>query len=134
MQISVITLAVENPPQAALFYQRSLGLSPKQKGDVIYLPLDNIALALYPPDKLGAYLGKSLDSCATPPITLSINLPSETAVIEHCQRLCEHGAQVTREAGAVSWGGFIAGVQDPHGVLWELVFNPSFVETPFSQV
>ncbi len=54
-----------------------------------------------------------------------ITLKSKAEVEEVLEKARGLGAEITKEAQDVFWGGYHGYFQDPDGYLWEVAWNPS---------
>ena len=124
--ISTITIGVRDLRRSERFYAEGFGFTTtRDHHGVIYVGDAETRLALYARESLEAYTGCELATDWRPPAgVLSHNVSSATQVDILCAKLTTAGGRLRRPAGPVFWGGYIAWVSDPDGVLWELVFNP----------
>ena len=130
MLLSVVTISVENLQTATRYYE-SLGHPVRRDSSgVVHVEGGQTRLALHPRRQMENYIGTRLaaanDPKQSPPITLSSNLSSAHDVDRMFARAEECGATLIRRPGPIDWGGYIAWVRSPDGVLWEFVFNPNY--------
>lgn len=121
--ISLITLGVKDLQKSFEFYQ-SLGF-PTQgiEDDVVFFPLKNIHLSLFPLEKLAKESGVSLTP-GTPAITLAHNVSSIDEVNALFTEVEKVGGVITAPPAPTHWGGYSGYFQDPDGYVWEVAFNP----------
>ena len=130
MNISVITLGVQDIEASSNFYQ-ALDLIPEHsKSAVIYFQLGAVKLALYPKEKLVSYLGIKEQKGSAPlnfsNTALSCNLDSVEQVVDFIDKARVAGAVITVIPQEQSWGGFAGVFCDLDGYAWEIVYNPAF--------
>ena len=125
--ISLITLGVNNLEKSYEFYT-SLGFSSKGiEGDVVFFPLKNIHLSLYPKEKLAEETHVSLDTAETvlfPGFTLAHNLSSVDEVDSFFEELEKTDAVITAPPVKREWGGYSGYFKDLDGYIWEVAYNP----------
>lgn len=123
-RVHLITLGVEDPEQAARFYD-ALG----------WRRAENCPPGLVAYDLWGATLGLyaradlARDMGVEPPkgsgaVTLACNVREKAEVAEVAEAARAAGARILREPHDVVWGGHIAYFSDPDGHVWEIAFNP----------
>ncbi len=125
--ISLITLGVNNLEKSYEFY-KSLGFSSKGiEGDVVFFPLKNIHLSLYPKEKLAEEAHVSIDCAETvlfPGFTLAHNLSSIDEVDTFFKELEKTEAIITASPVKREWGGYSGYFKDLDGYIWEVAYNP----------
>lgn len=124
-RISNITLGVADLGRSRAFYD-ALGLKadPASSDDYVIYRLGDLALSLFPTDRLAADAGVAAARQGFDGITFAHDYPSPEAVDAAVAQAVAAGARLTRPAQTVFWGGYSAFIADPDGHLFELVFNP----------
>ena len=128
-RLTIITLGVENLGRALRFYRDGLGwpVSSSSQGDIAFLKLSGVVLALYP----RALLAKdaNLPGLGRAPFggfTLAQNV-REARLVDECLLSAEAaGAKILRKAKDADWGGRSGYFADPDGHPWEVAWHPYF--------
>jgi catechol 2,3-dioxygenase-like lactoylglutathione lyase family enzyme len=136
-RISLITLAVDDLDAAVRFYRDGLGLPTEgvigrdiPNGAVAFFELQGgLRLALWPRASLAADAGLPAGTHDfAPQVSLAHNVNSAQEVDTVLAQARAAGAQVVKPGHATAWGGYIAYFRDPDGHLWEVAFNPQWVQ------
>ncbi|MBV0912572.1 VOC family protein [Anianabacter salinae] len=124
-RISLITLGVDDMERAAAFYE-ALGWTRVESPDgVIAFDLIGQTLGLYPKADLARDMGVAAETLkGSGGVTLAHNLREKHEVGLLAARWDKAGGTVLKAPHDVFWGGCIAYVADPDGVVWELAWNP----------
>ena len=128
-RLTIITLGVENLERALRFYRDGLGwtVSSASQGDIAFLKLSGVVLALYPRGLLAS--DANLPSLGRAPfggVTLAQNV-RESGQVDECMLAAEAaGARVLRPAKDAEWGGRSGYFADPDGHPWEIAWHPYF--------
>lgn len=131
-RITLVTLGVADLVRARAFYETGLGWpvsSASVAGEVVFLRLEGVVLALYDAGKLAKDLGRKLDS-GTARFTLAHNARSRDEVDRIFRRAEGAGARTLQPPQATSWGGYSGHFADPEGHVWEIAWNPHFPFAP----
>lgn len=135
-KLKVLTLAVEDLERSLAFYRDGLGLPTKgiigtefEDGAVAFFNLDNgMILATYPAKSLArdAKVQLTTERLGAVSIGHAVNSKAEVdAVMAQAERA---GAVITDRAHDRVWGGYTGYFHDPDGHLWEIIWNPAWVE------
>lgn len=126
-KITAITLGVKDLKRATEFYIDGLKL-PKMDwdGDITFIKLENITLALYEINNLAKDIGINNDKMGFSGFTLAYNVPNKEKVDELYAKAIAVGATPITEPVTKDWGGYSAYFCDLDGYYWEIVFNPFF--------
>jgi catechol 2,3-dioxygenase-like lactoylglutathione lyase family enzyme len=136
-RLTVITLGVADLARARRFYCDGLGwaASPSSSDDIVFIPVGQIVLALYP-------RGLLAEDAALPPgraggfdgVTLAQNVRTRGEVDAALARAAAAGARICKPAQEVFWGGYSGYFLDPDGHAWEVAYNPLWGLTPDGRV
>lgn len=125
-RISLITLGVSDLKRARAFYD-SLGwkvASEDQAEEIVAYNLPNMALALYPLDKLADNAMVPIQRTGYSTVTIAYNVNSESEVQDILEEVEKAGGKIVKPAQKVFWGGYSGCFSDPDGNLWEVAYNP----------
>jgi hypothetical protein len=134
--ITVITIGVDNLEKSLAFYRDGLGFPTEgiigeefEYGGVVFIQLQpGLRLALWPRKSISHDSGLPLSATSATEMTLGHNVSSK-AEVDTVMILAESaGATITKPAHDTFWGGYSGYFQDPDGHLWEVVWNPQWVE------
>ena len=128
-RVTIITLGVENLGRALRFYRDGLGwnVSSASQGDIAFLKLSGVVLALYPRALLAS--DANLPSLGRAPfggITLAQNVREARMVDEGMLAAEAAGARILRPAKDAEWGGRSGYFACPDGHPWEIAWHPYF--------
>lgn len=135
-RITVITLGVNNLEASLRFYRDGLGFSTEgivgkkfEHGAVVFIQLQpGLRLALWPRKSIGHDTGLSIGPISSTEMTLGHNVASRTEVDAVMAQAATAGADIIKAAHDTFWGGYSGYFQDPDGHLWEVVWNPQWVD------
>ncbi len=135
-RITVITLGVNNLEQSLRFYRDGLdfpteGIVGKkfEYGAVVFIQLQpGLRLALWPRNSISHDTGLGLGSANPTEMTLGHNVASKAEVDSVLAKANAAGATIVKPAHDTFWGGYSGYFQDPDGHLWEVVWNPQWLE------
>lgn len=125
-RLSIITLGVSDLKKARAFYD-ALGwkaASEDQAEEIVAYNLHNMALALYPCDKLVEDAKIPADRSGYSAFTIAYNVNSEAEVDQTLKEAEKAGGKIIKPAEKVFWGGYSGYFSDPDGHLWEVAHNP----------
>lgn len=133
--ITVITLGVDDLQRSLRFY-RDLGLATEgivgeefEYGAVVFIDMQpGLRLALWPRRSIAHDTGLAVGSPNPTDMTLGHNVSSAAEVDAVMARASSAGAVVVKPAQDTFWGGYAGYFQDPDGHLWEVVWNPQWLE------
>jgi len=134
IDISLLTLGVEDLERAVAFYRDGLGLETKgiigeqfENGAVAFFNLQSgLKLALWPRKSLAADSGLPMQRPCALELSIGHNVASQAEVDAVMQQALQAGATLVRPAQSTFYGGYAGYFQDPDGHLWEVAFNPGF--------
>jgi uncharacterized protein len=121
--ISLITLGVKNLQKSTQFYQ-SIGFPTETTGDITFIKMASVWLALYPLDELASDAGVANDKQGFAGMTLAHNVVSKEQVDQVFAELKQRKVTISDEPHQREWGGYSGYFADPDGYLWEVAFNP----------
>lgn len=135
-RISLITLGVDDLERAVRFYRDGLGLPTRgivgtefEHGAVAFFELEGgLKLALWPRDSLAHDAGMEKSPPSPTELTIGHNLGSQEEVDAAMAQAEQAGATIVKPAGKTFWGGYAGYFLDPDQHLWEIAYNPAWVE------
>ena len=135
-QVTVITLGVDDLQASLRFYRDGLGFATQgiigqefEHGAVVFIALQaGLRLALWPRTSLAHDTGLALGPASATGMTLGHNVASQAEVDAVMAKAACAGAVIVKPAHATFWGGYSGYFQDPDGHLWEVVWNPAWVD------
>jgi catechol 2,3-dioxygenase-like lactoylglutathione lyase family enzyme len=136
-RLTVITLGVSDVARARRFYCEGLGWSaaPSSTGDIVFIPVGHLVLALYPRDLLAEDAGVApRPATGFDGIALAQNVHSKGEVDAALARAAAAGATISRPAQEVFWGGYSGYFLDLDGHAWEVAYNPLWGLSPDGRV
>ncbi|MEX0306689.1 MAG: VOC family protein [Ruegeria sp.] len=123
-RVSLITIGVEDPETAAVFYEK-LGWRRVDTPDgVIAFDLIGQTLGLYPLSALADEIGVDTNALGHGAMTVSYNCRTKEEVAEVLGQAEQAGASVLKPASDVFWGGHHGYFRAPDKTVWEVAFNP----------
>jgi catechol 2,3-dioxygenase-like lactoylglutathione lyase family enzyme len=127
-RIHLVTLGVADLARARRFYEQDLGwpVSSASVGDIVFLRLEGLGLALYPRGLLAEDAGQKAPGAGFSGITFAQNVAERGDVDALLARVEKSGGKITRPAHDAEWGGRSGYFADPDGYLWEIAWNPGF--------
>lgn len=134
---SVITLGVTDLDASLRFYRDGLGFPTEgivgqefEHGAVVFIQLQHgLRLALWPRLSIAHETGLDLGEANPTELTLGHNVENKAEVDAVMARAAEAGMKIVKKAEDAVRGGYSGYFQDPDGHLWEVVWNPQWVET-----
>jgi catechol 2,3-dioxygenase-like lactoylglutathione lyase family enzyme len=135
-RVTVITLGVEDLDVSLSFYRDGLGLSTDgivgtefEHGAVVFLDLQpGLRLALWPRRSISHDTGLTTMPFNPTQMTLGHNVSSKVEVDTVMAQAGAAGATIVKPPHETFWGGYSGYFQDPDGHLWEIVWNPQWLE------
>ena len=125
-RISLITLGVSDLNRARAFYDAmgwKVSSGDQQEGIIAY-DLQNMALALYPWEKLAEDVGIPVDRSGYSAFAIAYNVSSEGEVETMLAEAEKAGGRIIKAAEKAFWGGYSGYFSDVDGHLWEVAYNP----------
>ncbi len=137
-RVTVITLGVNDLDVALKFYRDGLGFATPgiigqefAYGAVVFIELQaGLRLALWPRASIAKDSGLALSPPSSTEMTLGHNVASKSQVDEIMAKAQAAGANIVKPAHDTFWGGYSGYFQDPDGHVWEVVWNPQWLEEP----
>jgi uncharacterized protein len=126
-RVSLVTLGVQDLPQARAFYGAlgwTTGAGPDD--DVVFFQAGGMIVALWDRAKLAEDSGVE-DPGGYGGITLAHNVRSPSEVDAVMAQAEAAGATIARAAGETFWGGYSGVFADPDGHPWEVAHNPRWI-------
>lgn len=135
-RVTLITLGVDDLAAALRFYRDGLGFPTEgivgeefEHGAVAFFELQpGLRLALWPRKSIAHDTGLPLGPASATECTLAHNVGSKAEVDAVMAQARGAGAVVVKEAHDTFWGGYAAYFQDPDGHVWEVAWNPQWVD------
>ena len=127
-RLHLLTLGTHDLEKTATFYEKLFAIrrSAKSQGDVVFLRLQNLVLALFPLQELAADAGVANDCGTFRGVSLAHNAQSAAEVDALFQAALTCGATAVKQPQKAPWGGYSSYVADPSGNLLEIANNPFF--------
>lgn len=135
-RVTVITLGVDDLERSLRFYRDGLGFPTEgivggefEYGAVVFIQLQpGLRLALWPRASIARDTGLAAGPASATELTLGHNVGSQAEVDAVMARARAAGANIVKAAHDTFWGGYSGYFQDPDGHLWEVVWNPQWME------
>lgn len=135
-RITVLTLGVNDLEVSLRFYREGLGFCTEgivgtefEHGAVVFIQLQpGLRLALWPRRSIGHDTGLTIGPASPTEMTLGHNVGSKAEVDAVMAAAATAGAVIVKAAHDTFWGGYSGYFQDPDGHLWEVVWNPQWIE------
>ncbi|HET8704674.1 MAG TPA: VOC family protein [Pseudomonadales bacterium] len=135
-QITVLTLGVDDLDAALRFYRDGLGFATEgiigqefEFGAVVFIHLQpGLRLALWPRKSIARDTGLPIGPASATEMTLGHNVSSKAEVDAVMATAAAAGATIIKTAHDTFWGGYSGYFQDPDGHVWEVVWNPQWLE------
>jgi catechol 2,3-dioxygenase-like lactoylglutathione lyase family enzyme len=127
-RLSLITLGVADSARSRAFYEALGWEGESPDGDVVFLQVGGIVVALWSREKLAA------DSAVTDGggwggVTLAQNVRAPEEVDRVLAEAEAAGGTIGRPGAATFWGGYSGIFLDPDGHPWEIAHNPGWTIT-----
>jgi catechol 2,3-dioxygenase-like lactoylglutathione lyase family enzyme len=135
-KITVLTLGVDDLERSLSFYRDGLGFPTNgiigqefEFGAVVFIDLQpGLRLALWPRKSISHDTGLTLSRPCATEMTVGHNVASKVDVDAVMAKAQNAGATILKHAHETFWGGYSGYFQDPDSHVWEIVFNPQWVE------
>lgn len=135
-RITVITVGVDDLEASLRFYRDGLGFATEgivgqefEYGAVVFIQLQpGLRLALWPRTSIGHDTGLAVGPAAATEMTLGHNVSSRAEVDAVMAQAEAAGGRIIKPAHDTFWGGYSGYFQDPDAHVWEVVWNPQWVE------
>lgn len=127
-RLHIVTLGVRNLAESRKFYTEFFGKQPSNASNehVVFFDLDGTKLSLYSRTSLAEDAQTAIEGSGFAGVTFAINVPQKTMVAEVLHHAKSLGAEITKPAQDVFWGGHSGYFKDFDGHLWEIAWNPHF--------
>jgi uncharacterized protein len=123
-RLSLVTLGVADLDRSRRFYE---ALGWRRSGDqteVVFFQAVGMVLALWSRAALAADARVTAEGSGFAGIALAYNARTREEVDAVLAEAKAAGAEITKPAEAVFWGGYAGYFADPDGHLWEVAWNP----------
>ncbi|MES2038369.1 MAG: VOC family protein [Pseudomonadota bacterium] len=135
-RITVITVGVNDLEASLHFYRDGLGFATEgiigkefEHGAVVFIQMQaGLRLALWPRKSIAHDTGLALQAASATEMTLGHNVESKAEVDAVMANAQTAGAKIVKPAHDTFWGGYSGYFQDLDGHLWEVVWNPLWVQ------
>lgn len=135
-RITVITLGVDDLERSLTFYREGLGFETEgiigqefEFGAVVFIQLQlGLRLALWPRKSIAHDTDLKLSPPSPTNMTIGHNVATKPEVDTVMAKAKAAGAIIIKSAHETFWGGYSGYFQDPDGHVWEVVFNPAWLE------
>ncbi len=135
-KITVITLGVDDLEKSLNFYRDGLGFETEgiigkefEFGAVVFIQLQlGLRLALWPRKSIAHDTGLKQSPISATNMTIGHNVSSSSEVDSVMAQAKLAGATIVKQAHETFWGGYSGYFQDLDGHVWEVAFNPEWVE------
>ena len=135
-RITVITLGVDDLEKSLSFYREGLGFETDgiigqefEFGAVVFIRLQaGLRLALWPRESIANDTGLKISAPSATEMTIGHNVSTKHEVDSVMAKAKSAGALIVKPAHDTFWGGYSGYFQDPDGHIWEVVFNPQWIE------
>ena len=135
-RITLLTLAVDDLERSLAFYRDGLGFPTDgivgtefDHGAVAFFRLaGGLILALYPAESLALEADVASTRRRLGAVAIGHNVGSRAEVDTVMRQAEVAGAVITDPARGRFWGGYAGHFHDPDGHLWEVAWNPQWVE------
>lgn len=124
----IVTLGVTDLPKSRNFYSELFGTHPSRSSNehISFFDLEGTKLALYSNSALAQDAEVPEEGSGFKGSSLAINVRNKLTVSEILQSARALGAEITKPAQDVFWGGYSGYFKDFDGHLWEVAWNPHF--------
>ena len=134
-RITLITLGVDDLEKSLAFYRDGLGLASQgivgkefEYGAVAFFDLrPDFKLALWPRDSIARDTGLRKSAHSPTEFTIGHNVGSAKEVDAVMAQAKKAGAKIVKPATKTFWGGYAGYFQDPDDHLWEVLWNPQWL-------
>jgi uncharacterized protein len=135
-RITLLTLGVDDLERAVRFYRDGLGFKTEgivgkefEHGAVAFFDLQaGLRLALWPRTSLAHDAGIPSAKASATEFSIGHNVASKAEVDAVMAQAEKAGARIVKAAQDTFWGGYAGYFQDPEGHLWEVAWNPQWVD------
>jgi catechol 2,3-dioxygenase-like lactoylglutathione lyase family enzyme len=135
-RITLLTIGVDDLERSLRFYRDGLGLKTEgivgkqyEHGAVAFFDLQpGLKLAIWPRRSISRDSGLPPGSASATEFTIGHNVRSKAEVDAVMEQAGKAGAAVVKPAQDTFWGGYAGYFQDPDQHLWEVAWNPQWVE------
>jgi len=136
-RITLITIGVDDLERSLRFYRDGLGLETEgivgtefEHGAVAFFQLQaGLKLAIWPRQSMARDAGIPLGPASPTEFTIAQNVSSRAEVDTVMEQARQAGAAIVKAGHATFWGGYAGYFQDPDHHLWEIAWNPQWVNS-----
>ena len=136
-RITLITIGVDDLERSLRFYRDGLGLETEgvvgtefEHGAVAFFQLQaGLKLAIWPRKSIAHDAGIPPGTESPTEFTIAQNVSSRTEVDTVMEQARQAGATILKPAHETFWGGYAGYFQDPDHHIWEIAWNPQWVES-----
>ena len=134
-RITLITIGVDDLERSLRFYRDGLGLETEgivgaefEHGAVAFFQLQmGLKLAIWPRKSIAHDAGVPLGTVSPTEFTIAQNVSSQAEVDTVMEQAKRAGATIVKAAHNTFWGGYAGYFQDPDRHIWEIAWNPQWV-------
>jgi catechol 2,3-dioxygenase-like lactoylglutathione lyase family enzyme len=123
-RLSLVTLGVADLDRSRRFYEALGWRRSGEQADVVFFQAGGMVLALWSRESLAADARVPAEGSGFAGIALAYNTRNQEEVDAVLAEAKAAGAEITKPAEKVSWGGYAGYFADPDGHLWEVAWNP----------
>lgn len=135
-RVTVITLGVDDLERSLRFYRDGLGFPTEgiigrefEFGAVVFIDLQpGLRLALWPRESISHDTGLTLSRPCATEMTIGHNVSGKSEVDSVMATAERAGATIVKRAQETFWGGYSGYFQDPDHHVWEIIFNPRWIQ------
>ena len=128
-RVNFVTIGTTDLARARRFYVGGLGWKPlfEVPDDVLFFQVGHgLTLSVWRREALLAESGGGDAGDGVPPMTLSVNVASESEVDSAYELAVAAGGRPLAPPARAEWGGYIGYLADPDGFRWEIAHNPGW--------
>jgi uncharacterized protein len=123
-RLSLVTLGVADLDRSRRFYEALGWRRSGDQADVVFFQAAGMVLALWSRAALAADARVPAEGSGFAGIALAYNARTREEVDAVLAEAKAAGAEITKPAEKVFWGGYAGYFADPDGHLWEVAWNP----------
>lgn len=135
-RITLITLGVDDLEAAVRFYRDGLGLATEgiigkefEHGAVAFFELQGgLRLGLWPRASIAFDSGLPQQPRSATEFTIAHNVNSAQEVDAVLAQVAAAGGEIVKAGHKTAWGGYSSYFKDLDGHLWEVAWNPAWVQ------
>lgn len=123
-RITLVTLAAEDVPALAAFYERLGWVREAAQEGVAFFDMGGAKFGIYDKAMLAKDLRREPGTMGNGAMTLAQNFPDRESVDAAFAKAIAEGGTICGAPEAVFWGGYSGTWADPEGHVWEYAHNP----------